>query len=343
MAKSMRIKTDDQVIVISGKDAGKTGRVVRTDPKKRRVYVEGLNMIKRHERPRSPGRPEKRPGRRHRREGGADRRLQRDAARPQRQQADPGRRAPRRRRQARPVREAQRGGDRLMEATATRLAGSSAAAPARALRAGDAAGADREIRLLDADAGAAADQDHPQHGPRHRETGQKVLRIGPGTAGADRRPAPERAPRPQVDRLLQAARGDAGRRLGDAAAGPHVGVPRPPDLDRGAAHPRLPRPQPALLRRPRQLLDGRQRAADLPRNRLRLGRRRARSRHHDHDLGRRPISRLSSCCSDWACRSPRRGVPARRSAKPPKPRPRRSSAKRRPAARPRSSRPRSSS
>jgi large subunit ribosomal protein L24 len=51
--KSMRIRTDDQVIVTGGKDAGKTGRVVRTDPKRRRVYVEGLNLIKRHERPRS--------------------------------------------------------------------------------------------------------------------------------------------------------------------------------------------------------------------------------------------------------------------------------------------------
>jgi large subunit ribosomal protein L24 len=55
MAKSMRIKTDDQVIVTAGKDAGKTGRVSRTEPKKRRVYVEGLNLIKRHERPRSQG------------------------------------------------------------------------------------------------------------------------------------------------------------------------------------------------------------------------------------------------------------------------------------------------
>jgi large subunit ribosomal protein L24 len=55
MAKSMRIRTDDQVVLISGKDAGKTGRVVRTDPQRRRVYVEGLNMIKRHERPRSQG------------------------------------------------------------------------------------------------------------------------------------------------------------------------------------------------------------------------------------------------------------------------------------------------
>ncbi|HST69674.1 MAG TPA: 50S ribosomal protein L24 [Solirubrobacterales bacterium] len=51
----MRIRTDDQVVIIGGKDAGKTGRVVRTDPKKRRVYVENLNIVKRHERPRSQG------------------------------------------------------------------------------------------------------------------------------------------------------------------------------------------------------------------------------------------------------------------------------------------------
>jgi len=53
MAKSMRIKTDDQVIVKSGKDAGKTGRVIRTDPKSQRVFIENLNIIKRHQRPRS--------------------------------------------------------------------------------------------------------------------------------------------------------------------------------------------------------------------------------------------------------------------------------------------------
>jgi large subunit ribosomal protein L24 len=55
MAKSMRIRTNDQVLIIGGKDAGKKGRVTRTDPKKRRVYVENLNIIKRHERPRSQG------------------------------------------------------------------------------------------------------------------------------------------------------------------------------------------------------------------------------------------------------------------------------------------------
>ena len=53
MAKSMRIRTDDQVVITAGKDRGKTGRVTRTDPKRRRVYVEGLNIVKRHQRPRS--------------------------------------------------------------------------------------------------------------------------------------------------------------------------------------------------------------------------------------------------------------------------------------------------
>jgi large subunit ribosomal protein L24 len=52
----MRIRTDDEVIVITGKDKGKTGKVIRVDPAKDRVFVEGLNMVKRHQRP-LPGRP----------------------------------------------------------------------------------------------------------------------------------------------------------------------------------------------------------------------------------------------------------------------------------------------
>jgi len=50
----MLIRRDDQVVVISGKDRGKTGRVLRVEPDKERVYVEGLNVVKRHQRPR-PG------------------------------------------------------------------------------------------------------------------------------------------------------------------------------------------------------------------------------------------------------------------------------------------------
>jgi large subunit ribosomal protein L24 len=46
-----RIRTDDEVIVISGKDRGKKGKVLRVDPAKDKVYVEGLNIVKRHQRP----------------------------------------------------------------------------------------------------------------------------------------------------------------------------------------------------------------------------------------------------------------------------------------------------
>jgi large subunit ribosomal protein L24 len=49
---SARIKADDDVIVIGGKDAGKRGKVLRVEPKKNFVYIEGLNIIKRHQRPR---------------------------------------------------------------------------------------------------------------------------------------------------------------------------------------------------------------------------------------------------------------------------------------------------
>ena len=52
----MKIRSEDQVIVIAGKDKGKTGKVLRTDPRRDRVYVEGLNMVKRHQRP-NPARP----------------------------------------------------------------------------------------------------------------------------------------------------------------------------------------------------------------------------------------------------------------------------------------------
>jgi len=51
---ALRVRTDDEVMVISGKDRGKTGRVIEVDPAKQRVYVEGLNIVKRHQRPR-PG------------------------------------------------------------------------------------------------------------------------------------------------------------------------------------------------------------------------------------------------------------------------------------------------
>ena len=50
-----RIKTDDEVIVIGGKDRGKKGKVLRVEPAKDRCYVEGLNMVKRHQRAQQTG------------------------------------------------------------------------------------------------------------------------------------------------------------------------------------------------------------------------------------------------------------------------------------------------
>jgi large subunit ribosomal protein L24 len=47
----MKIRSGDNVRVMAGKDRGKSGRVLRVEPKKERLYVEGLNMVKRHVRP----------------------------------------------------------------------------------------------------------------------------------------------------------------------------------------------------------------------------------------------------------------------------------------------------
>jgi large subunit ribosomal protein L24 len=50
---AMKIRRDDQVLVIAGKDKGRRGRVLRVDPGKQKVYVEGANIIKRHTKPRT--------------------------------------------------------------------------------------------------------------------------------------------------------------------------------------------------------------------------------------------------------------------------------------------------
>lgn len=52
-----RIRKDDEVIVISGKDKGKTGTVLEVLPKENRVIVEGVNIMKRHVKPRPPDEP----------------------------------------------------------------------------------------------------------------------------------------------------------------------------------------------------------------------------------------------------------------------------------------------
>ena len=50
---ALKIRRDDTVRIITGKDRGKTGRVLRVDPEKHKVFVEGANIIKRHMKPRT--------------------------------------------------------------------------------------------------------------------------------------------------------------------------------------------------------------------------------------------------------------------------------------------------
>ena len=47
----MKIKTNDQVLVLAGKDKGKTGRVLRVLRKEERVVVEDVNIVKKHQKP----------------------------------------------------------------------------------------------------------------------------------------------------------------------------------------------------------------------------------------------------------------------------------------------------
>ena len=49
--RTLKIRSGDHVKVTAGKDRGKSGRVLRVEPTKERLFVEGLNMIKRHTRP----------------------------------------------------------------------------------------------------------------------------------------------------------------------------------------------------------------------------------------------------------------------------------------------------
>ena len=52
-----RIKKNDTVMVIAGKERGKTGKVLRVLPQENRAIIEHLNMVKRHMKPRGPQEP----------------------------------------------------------------------------------------------------------------------------------------------------------------------------------------------------------------------------------------------------------------------------------------------
>ena len=53
MSKRISIKKGDQVIVISGEEKNKKGKVISVDPASSRVIVEGINMVTKHKKPRS--------------------------------------------------------------------------------------------------------------------------------------------------------------------------------------------------------------------------------------------------------------------------------------------------
>jgi large subunit ribosomal protein L24 len=52
-----RLRKDDTVIVIAGRERGKTGKVLRVLPEKNRVLIERVNMVKRHVKPRGVQQP----------------------------------------------------------------------------------------------------------------------------------------------------------------------------------------------------------------------------------------------------------------------------------------------
>lgn len=55
MAIKMHVRTGDQVVVLSGKDKGKKGKVLSVNPEKRMVVVEGVSVATRHKKPRRMG------------------------------------------------------------------------------------------------------------------------------------------------------------------------------------------------------------------------------------------------------------------------------------------------
>ena len=51
----MKIKKDDKVIILSGKDKGKKGKVLKAIPRDSKVIVESVNIVKKHQRPKKQG------------------------------------------------------------------------------------------------------------------------------------------------------------------------------------------------------------------------------------------------------------------------------------------------
>ena len=57
MVKKLHVRKDDTVVVISGKDKGKQGKVLRALPKAGKIVVENVNVVARHTKPKGQGDP----------------------------------------------------------------------------------------------------------------------------------------------------------------------------------------------------------------------------------------------------------------------------------------------
>ena len=54
---TLHVKKDDMVVILSGKDQGKQGKVLEVSPKEKKVIVQGCNMVTKHVKPRRMGEP----------------------------------------------------------------------------------------------------------------------------------------------------------------------------------------------------------------------------------------------------------------------------------------------
>jgi hypothetical protein len=178
-AMTMKIRRDDEVVVISGKDRGKSGRVLRVDPKKQRIYVEGLNIVKRHQRPMQV------PNAQRAEQVGASSRRKAPSTSPTSCCSIPRSASPRASGcRARAARACASRGARTRSSTDHADGPPQDPVPGR-----DPPGAHRALRLHDADAGAADREDRPQHGRRRRQAGLQGPGGGRRPARPDRRPA----------------------------------------------------------------------------------------------------------------------------------------------------------
>ena len=258
-----KIKKGDKVVVLDRPRQGPTGEVVQVMPKEDRALVRGVNMVKRHQT------PDAEPGGRHHLQGGADPPVEHRHRRPEGRQADPRRLQGSGRRAQGALRQALGRGDRWLSE--------------RMRRATRRACASTTTRSCARSSIEEFGYKNPMQVPAIDKI---VLNMGVGEATADTKKASVAAAdlaliagqKPVITKArkaishVQGAREHADRRQGHPAQDADVRVPRPSGEHRAAARPRLPRPEPEVVRRPRQLRLGHQGAHRVPRDQLRQGR-----------------------------------------------------------------------